>query len=66
MNSASIYHVSPIGHGWVVGTEEEAHTASAYADKSAAIRYGQALAHKARGSLVVHRDDGSIQAEHRY
>lgn len=59
-----VYHVAPTHIGWSVCAEGEAE--SAYADKGTALRYGQELARQARAQLVVHREDGSIQAEHRY
>jgi hypothetical protein len=50
----------------MVRTEGGSDSASAYADKGSALRYGQELARQAHGQLVIHREDGSVQAEHRY
>lgn len=66
MNGVLIYHVTPNGLGWAVEAEEDGGTLGAFADKGTALRHGQELARQARGQLVVHREDGSIHAEHRY
>jgi hypothetical protein len=66
MNAVLTYHVAPTSFGWMVRTEGEIEIPSAYADKGSALRYGQELARQARGQLVIHREDGSVQAEHRY
>jgi hypothetical protein len=66
MNATLVYHVSPTCVGWAVRTEEELEPENWYADKDTALRYGQELARQSRGQLVIHRQDGSIQAEHWY
>ena len=63
--STNVYHVAPAFQGWSV-LAEDGNGTSAYAEKSTALRYGQELARASRGHLVIHREDGSIQAEHKY
>jgi hypothetical protein len=64
--SGCVYHVTPTDAGWAVRVEGDGVMENAYCDKGSALRYGQELARQSRGQLVIHRDDGSIQAEHRY
>jgi hypothetical protein len=63
---APVYHVTPASHGWAVQSEGHNSAASDYADKSTAVRFGQELARQSHGQLVIHREDGSIQAAHWY
>jgi hypothetical protein len=63
---APIYHVTPAHHGWAVQSEGHISVSSDYADKTTAVRFGQELARQARGQLVIHREDGSVQAAHWY
>jgi hypothetical protein len=60
-----VYHVTPRYSGWTVQVEGEGDSGS-YADKRTALRFGQELARQSHGHLVIHREDGTIQAEHRY
>jgi hypothetical protein len=63
---APVYHVTPAHHGWAVQSEGHISVISDYADKTTAVRFGQELAQRARGQLVIHREDGSVQAAHWY
>jgi len=63
MQVITVYHVVPAPTGWAVHTVDGE---TAYADKSTALRLGQELARASRGQLVIHRDDGTVQAEHSY
>ena len=63
--NGSVYHVQPVYSGWAVQVEGEV-ASSSYSDKCTALRFGQELARQSHGQLVIHREDGSIQAEHRY
>ena len=65
MQAIVVYHVAPAHHGWSVLAEDGSGT-SAYAEKSTALRFGLELARASRGQVVIHREDGSIQAEHTY
>jgi len=65
MLDSAIYHVAPRLGRWTV-EEEGQFPAATCAEKATAVRLGQELA-RARGALlVVHRDDGSVHAEHHY
>ena len=66
MSGNFIYHVTPMYTGWAVQLEGENASGSAYSDKGTALRFGQELARQSHGHLVIHREDGSIQAEHWY
>ena len=66
MSGNYVYHVAPMYSGWTVHLEGEGASGSAYSDKGTALRFGQELARQSHGQLVIHREDGSIQAEHRY
>jgi hypothetical protein len=66
MTGNFVYHVTPAYSGWAVQLEGEGVSGSAYSDKGTALRFGQELARQSHGQLVIHREDGSIQAEHRY
>jgi hypothetical protein len=63
MQATTVYHVVPARSGWALHTHEGE---TAYADKLTALRQGQEMARASRGQLVIHRDDGSVQAEHSY
>jgi hypothetical protein len=61
----AIYHVAPrLGH-WTV-EEEGGAPAATCAEKDTALRLGKELARVRRAHLVVHREDGSVHAEHTY
>jgi hypothetical protein len=66
MSGNFVYHVTRAYSGWIVQLEGEGASGSAYSDKGTALRFGQELARQAHGQLVIHREDGSVQAEHRY
>lgn len=66
VNAVLIYHVTPSVAGWAVQTDAYLDVSSSFADKVSALRHGQELARQAHAQLVVHREDGSIQAEHWY
>jgi hypothetical protein len=66
MNGSCVYHVTPSYTGWTVQVEGESASGSAWSDKGTALRFGQELARRTHGQLVIHREDGSVQAEHRY
>ena len=66
MSESAVYHVTPLDSGWGVRLEGEDVTENAYWDKGSALRFGQELARRARGHLIVHREDGTVQAEHWY
>jgi len=66
MQAIVVYHVAPAHQGWSVLAEDGSGSTSAYAEKSTALRYGLELARASRGQVVIHREDGSIQAEHTY
>ena len=59
------YHVAPKMGRWTVDQEGEDPSATC-ADKASAVRLGQELARTKHALLVLHRDDGSIHAEHHY
>lgn len=65
MVEAAVYHVAPRLGCWTV--EEEGRDPSATcAEKATAVRLAQELARSHHARLVLHRDDGSVHAEHRY
>jgi hypothetical protein len=66
MNPVVVYHVAPTSVGWALRSGEALDPGSAYADKVTAVRQAQELARRSHGQLVIHREDGSIQAEHSY
>lgn len=61
----AVYHVAPRLGRWTV-EEEGRQPAATCAEKATAVRLAQELARTHHGLLVVHRDDGSVHAEHRY
>ena len=65
MQVTTVFHVVPAQHGWSIHTED-GEGAAAYVDKTTALRLGQELARASHGQLVIHREDGSVQAEHSY
>lgn len=60
-----VYHVAPRLGRWTV-EEEGRDPAATCVEKETAVRFAQELARVRRALLVVHRDDGSVHAEHRY
>ena len=62
---SAVYHVAPRMGRWMV-EQEGGDPAAMCADKASAVRLAQELARTRHGLLVLHRDDGSIHAEHRY
>lgn len=60
-----IYHVAPRMGGWTVESEG-GDAAATCADKATAVRLAQELARTRHALLVLHRDDGSVHAEHHY
>jgi hypothetical protein len=65
MTHSAVYHVAPRMGCWTV-EEEGSDTAATCAEKATAVRLAQELARVRHGLLVVHRDDGSVHAEHHY
>ena len=65
MAVATVYHVAPHLGGWTV-EEEGRDPAATCSEKASAVRLAQELARARRALLVLHRDDGSIHAEHHY
>ena len=65
MVSSAVYHVAPRSGCWTV-EEEGCDPAATCAEKASAVRLAQELARSRHALLVVHRDDGSVHAEHRY
>ena len=65
MVCSAIYHVAPRMGGWTV-EKEGGDPAATCADKAIAVRLAQELARTRHALLVLHRDDGSIHAEHHY
>lgn len=65
MVHSAVYHVAPSMGRWTV-EQEGGDPAATCADKASAVRLAQELARTRHGLLVLHRDDGSIHAEHRY
>ena len=66
MMHSAVYHVAPRQGRWTVEEEEGSHPAATCAEKETAVRLAQELARVRHALLVVHRDDGSVHAEHRY
>ena len=65
MEHSAVYHVAPrMGH-WTV-EEEGRFPAATCAEKATAVRLAQELARGKHALLVLHRDDGSVHAEHHY
>ena len=62
---ATVYHVAPRLGRWLV-EQEGGDPAANCADKATAVRLAQELARTRHGLLVLHRDDGSVHAEHHY
>ena len=65
MGGAAIYHVARSMGRWMV-EEEGSDPAATCSDKATAVRLAQELARARRARLVLHRDDGSVHAEHHY
>ena len=65
MVHSAIYHVAPYMGRWTV-EEEGGSPAATCARKDTAVRLAQELARSRHGLLVLHRDDGSVHAEHHY
>jgi hypothetical protein len=63
MQATHVVHVLPGPSGWAIHTETGE---TAFADRTTALRMGQELARSSRGQLVIHREDGTVQAEHSY
>lgn len=66
MIRSSIYHVTAAGRIWGVKREDDDLSFTPAPDKDSAVRYGRELARAAHGRLVIHREDGSVHAEHGY
>ena len=63
--TSAVFHVAPRLGRWTV--EEEGRGAEANcAEKATAVRLAQELARTHHALLVLHRDDGSVHAEHHY
>ena len=65
MVQSAVYHVAPSFGRWTV-EEEGRYPAATCAEKATAVRLAQELARARHALLVVHRDDGSVHAEHHY
>jgi hypothetical protein len=65
MVTSAIYHVAPRMGRWMV-EEEGNQPAATCAEKETAVRLAQELARTRHALLVLHRDDGSVHAEHHY
>jgi hypothetical protein len=65
MLHAAVYHVAPRLGRWAV-EEEGSYPAATCSEKATAVRLAQELARSRHALLVVHRDDGSVHAEHHY
>jgi hypothetical protein len=65
MMRSAIYHVAPRLGQWTV-EEEGGDPAATCAEKATAVRLAQELARVRHALLVLHRDDGTVHAEHRY
>jgi hypothetical protein len=61
----AIYHVTPHMGRWMV-EEEGGAPAATCVGKDTALRLGKELARVRHAHLVVHREDGSVHAEHTY
>jgi hypothetical protein len=65
MMTSAVYHVAPRAGRWMV-EEEGSNPAATCVEKETAVRLAQELARVRHGLLVLHRDDGSVHAEHHY
>ena len=65
MVHSAIYHVAPRLGRWMV-EEEGHHPAATCVEKATAVRLAQELARAHHALLILHRDDGSVHAEHHY
>ena len=61
----AIYHVAPHMGRWTV-EEEGGAPAATCVERDTALRLGKELARVRHAHLVVHREDGSVAAEHTY
>jgi hypothetical protein len=61
----AIYHVTPHMGRWTV-EEEGGAAAATCVERDTALRLGKELARVRHAHLVVHREDGSVLAEHTY
>ncbi len=66
MIHSSIYHVTAAGRIWGIKRDDDDLSFTPHLDKDSAVRYARELARAAHGRLVVHREDGSVHAEHAY
>ena len=65
MVHSAVYHVAPRMARWTV-EREGGDPAAICDDKAAAVRLAQELARTRHALLVLHREDGSVHAEHHY
>ena len=65
MLGSAIFHVAPRMGRWLV-EQEGGDPAASCADKATAVRLAQEMARTRHALLVLHRDDGSVHAEHHY
>ena len=63
-----VYHVAPNHNGgWDVKAEDNKRPSGHFGKKTDAVARGKELAKKAAlGQLMIHKQDGTIQAEHTY
>jgi len=68
MGQRRTYHVTPTGKGdWKVKAEDKSRAAGVHQNKSEAIAQARDLAKaNPKGQVVIHKRDGTIQAEHTY
>ncbi len=65
-NTVSVIHVVPERGRWAVREESHGGSVTTCSEKESAMRLGRELARSRHAALVIHRDDGSVFAEHRY
>ncbi|MCB9762767.1 MAG: DUF2188 domain-containing protein [Alphaproteobacteria bacterium] len=60
------FHVTPCAEGWEVDNEVGAPAPQHFTSKRKAVDEARRLAHRARGVLITHREDGAVQAVYAY
>lgn len=65
-SKVEIWLVEPADDGWTVRLQGRKSAASRHPTKKPAVDEARKRAQKAKGGLVLHRQDGSVQSEHSY
>jgi thiamine monophosphate synthase len=66
MSEQAVHVISAVRGGWSVFRARAKRSTKKFRDKSAAVRFAEAIAQRERVDLFVHRNDGTVENHARF